>query len=289
MHNEIIKSSLPNISAVIHLASQTPNEPGRIVPPHYHDELEILYVTSGIFECSCGADSYFAEKDDILFINSRVVHSTITRAPNTSNHLLQFSIDNFANEAVSGISRYLVRFINLDKDQVVLFKSGEPRTNELQQYVQTILEEYKEKKPAYELYIKSNILNIIAFLSRYSILTDSSQFFNEKNVEKVLPLLTYIDEHYYEPIQLNDLCRIANLNPSYLCRLFKKATNSTFVEYLNFVRICKAEHLLSSTSKSISDISLRLGFASVSYFNKIFKKFKNCTPTEYRNNKYALK
>ena len=136
--------------------------------------------------------------------------------------------------------------------------------------------------------MKANILNIIAFLSRYDYLTDSSIFFVEKNIEKVMPALNYIDEHYDEQITLEDLSRVINLNPSYFCRLFKKATNSTFIEYLNFVRICKSEKKLSSSKESIAEISLNLGFSSVSYFNKVFKSIKGCTPTEYKKSKYAI-
>ena len=77
-----------------------------------------------------------------------------------------------------------------------------------------------------------------------------------------------------------------NLNPSYFCRIFKRASGSGFIDYLNFVRICKSEKLLAAGTKSILDVSYDVGFSSVSYFNRIFKKYKNCTPTEYRRAQY---
>ena len=74
---------------------------------------------------------------------------------------------------------------------------------------------------------------------------------------------------------------------SYFCRIFKSAIGATFTEYLNFVRICKAEKKLATTSESILEISAEVGFSSVSYFNKIFKKYKNCSPSAYRSTAYC--
>ena len=68
---------------------------------------------------------------------------------------------------------------------------------------------------------------------------------------------------------------------AYFCRLFKNTIGTTATEYLNFVRLCKAETMLKNGA-SISDASYRAGFSSLSYFNRIFKKYKHYTPSEFR-------
>ena len=78
-----------------------------------------------------------------------------------------------------------------------------------------------------------------------------------------------------------------NFDPSYFCRIFKQATGATFTEYINFVRVCKAERMLARSDVSILDISEAVGFSSVSYFNRIFKKYKSCSPRFYRGAKYG--
>ncbi len=288
MKNQLVKSNLQNISASVYPTLAIPFPPQMHSDFHFHDELEFLYIEQGEFRCDLSDKSYTAKAGDIIFINSRIPHSTRSLEYATFYSMLQFSPDNFSNASVDGISKYLAGFLNSNKEYAVIFKSSEPITAELRLYLLNIFNEYRHKKPAYELYIKSYICNIIAFLSRNNILTDSSTFFDEKNIIKVMPALDYIDRHYSEQIQLEDLSRVLNLNQSYFCRLFKRATNSTFIEYLNFIRVCKAERILSKTTEPISEVSLNLGFASVSYFNKIFKRFKGCTPTEYRKSKYLL-
>ena len=280
MINELIKSDLKTFPVRI---SETKNflPAGPASTQHFHDEIELLYITKGSFSCTSNGKDYLSEEGDIYFINSRVPHSTDRLTDGTYSMLLQFSPDVFSDFA-SGAARYLSRFINISKDPVVVFKKGDPLTDELTGYLKSILNEYSSRENSFELYIKSHLCAITAFLSRNEILTDSSVFFGGKNISKMMPALTFIDEHFSQPITLDEVSTTINRDPSYFCRLFKKTTNSTFTEYLNFVRICKSEKMLTGTDMSVSDISYRLGFSSVSYFNKIFRKYKNCTPTEYR-------
>ncbi len=286
MYNEIVQSNMVNIPIRVSPSTSSGTNLGTASTMHFHDDLEFLWIKTGSFECVSNNVSYVAKAGDIIFINSRVPHSTFNIELGTVMDMLQFDTSNFSNN--SSIGKYLSRFININKDSVVILKADDDKTKEISGYLDSIFFEYIKKSPSYELYIKANIFNIIAFLSRNDYLTDSSIFFDEKIIEKVMPALNYIDTHYSEQITLEDLSHVLNLNPSYFCRLFKKATNSTFIEYLNFVRICKSEKRLSASKESIADISLDLGFASVSYFNKVFKNIKGCTPTEYKKSKYAL-
>lgn len=288
MQNQIIQSDLTNIAVAIYTSKGNGYSVEPICEQHFHDELELIYITEGVFHCISNGISYLCYPGDILFVSSRIRHQTESLAEPTHYRMLQFDASDFSGEALMGISKYLLRFINLGNPPIVVFQTGEHDTGELATYMDTIFSEYHEKRPAYELYIKANILNIIAFLSRSHVLTDSSLVFQEANIRKIMPALNYIDSHYNEQITLQEICGILNLNPSYFCRLFKKATKATFIEYLNFVRICKSEKMLSSSGKKISDISLDLGFSSVAYFNKIFKKIKGCAPTEYKKSRYAV-
>ena len=92
----------------------------------------------------------------------------------------------------------------------------------------------------------------------------------------------YILTHFKEPITLEALATHLNLNKSYLCTIFKKATKDSFCNYTNKVRIEESKRLLRQTNESMTDIALAVGFSSASYFNTIFKKLEGKTPLEYR-------
>lgn len=287
MKNEVIFSNLSNLSAYIAPADFSIERQATIIcEQHYHDEVEFLYVHSGEFVCIVNDKEYICTEGDIIFINSRVPHYTRSNVKNTHTSMLQYYPFDIG-ETNQGADRYLSRFINISKKPIICLKNNDTQTQELKMYLLTVFKEYIEKRPSYELYAKAGIFAITAFLYRYDYLVDTSSFFNRKSITKLLPALDYIDKNYQRQITLEQISKFTNLDPYYFCRLFKKATNSTFTEYLNFVRVAKSEKRLSETTETISEIAYSLGFSSASYFNRIFKKYKGCTPTQYKKSKFS--
>lgn len=95
--------------------------------------------------------------------------------------------------------------------------------------------------------------------------------------------IKYIHENYNQSINLHMLCDYLNLNTCYFCVLFKNQTNMTFNQYLNKIRINESKKLLKTTSDSIIDISLAVGFNNHNHFSATFKKLTGVTPTAYKN------
>ncbi|QDH23681.1 helix-turn-helix domain-containing protein [Saccharibacillus brassicae] len=95
-------------------------------------------------------------------------------------------------------------------------------------------------------------------------------------------LLAYIDEHYAEPLSLTGLGRYFHFNPSYLSSYFATHNKEGFSEYLNKIRVSRAEELLREGEISISEISGRVGYSDPGYFTKVFKKQTGLSPSQYR-------
>lgn len=98
----------------------------------------------------------------------------------------------------------------------------------------------------------------------------------------------YVSEFYNKNLNLTQLAKLYFLNPDYLCRLFRKETGLGFSEYVNKTRIARAKELLELTHMEIMAISTEVGFANVTYFNRIFKKITGVSPKEYRISKKEL-
>ncbi|MFS0724886.1 helix-turn-helix domain-containing protein [Paenibacillus sp. 1P07SE] len=99
-------------------------------------------------------------------------------------------------------------------------------------------------------------------------------------IEKVQ---NYMQEHYDEPnLSLELVSNIAGLSPSYLGKLFKGATGSSFSEYLNGIRLEKARELLASTHVTAAKISESVGIYNTTYFSTLFKKRFGLSPSAYR-------
>ena len=83
-------------------------------------------------------------------------------------------------------------------------------------------------------------------------------------------------------LTMREAAQHVQLSPSYFCRLFKKATNMTFSEYVCRARIEKAKPLLANPSLSISETALAAGFGSIPHFERMFKRYAGVTPSQYR-------
>lgn len=92
----------------------------------------------------------------------------------------------------------------------------------------------------------------------------------------------YVEEHFGEPLTLEEVSQVADLSPTYLSTIFKKDTGMTFLEYLSKVRMDMAKKLLKETNDTVADICGKVGYSDVRYFTKSFTKYAGLKPKEYR-------
>ncbi len=118
-----------------------------------------------------------------------------------------------------------------------------------------------------------------------------SFWYNEKNIENrdsdysdaIYQSIIYIKQHYFEDISLDELAQQVNLNSSYLSFLFKKEVGTTFLQYLNNIRLENACALLkNSPNLAVESISAQVGYRTPSYFYKIFREKYGMSPNQWR-------
>jgi AraC-like DNA-binding protein len=119
-----------------------------------------------------------------------------------------------------------------------------------------------------------------------SVDMNTTDFENSSQIKKAFE---YIAQNYQEKIRINDVAQFLNVTETTLSRLIKKRTGKSFVDFLNDYRIGFASRWLTETNQTISEIAVRCGFYNISNFNRIFKKNKGCTPSQYRENFSGIK
>jgi AraC-like DNA-binding protein len=92
----------------------------------------------------------------------------------------------------------------------------------------------------------------------------------------------YVSCHLYQKISLEEISSYAGMNKTYFCLFFKKHYGMSFTDFLNKKRIDEASLMLMNPVASIAEVATACGFPTVTYFNRIFRKYKGMTPTEYR-------
>lgn len=111
-------------------------------------------------------------------------------------------------------------------------------------------------------------------------------FYNSDKIKKVY---AYIQIHFRDKIKLEDVANELNMTSISFSRLIKQRTGKTFVEFLNDFRIGCATRMLLDANDSIAEIAFKCGFNNLANFNRIFKKSKDCSPTQFKDNFSGIK
>jgi len=114
------------------------------------------------------------------------------------------------------------------------------------------------------------------------ILSEEDSRQNNSQEEHFNTILLYIKENYHNKLVLSHLADHFHFNKNYLCHLFKKHTNTTFINYLTLLRIDAAKDLLRESTFTQREIAIKTGFSDSYYFNRVFKAECGCTPSQYR-------
>ena len=285
MKNEIVLNNVPGLPVHIRYSERTGEDAlSSRAPMHYHEEIELLFVLKGGKRMVVDGTSYEAGEGDVIFVNSGVPHTVYSTEEPLATFLVQFKERNFVESDISQMTSFNSKLKSISEVAVGLIKNKEVFASAL-----AILNESREMDAASDMFIKGEICKILGFLYRAKYLVKPDSVKAPRDAEKIVPLLSYINKNYNEDITLNKASAMLNFDRSYFCRLFKRATGASFTEYLNFVRVSNAEKLLTKTRKSILEISKAVGFTSVSYFNRVFKKYKSCSPRYYRSAKHGEK
>ena len=109
----------------------------------------------------------------------------------------------------------------------------------------------------------------------------------DKTTEKINIACSYIIDNCEHDLTLESAADYVGFSACYFSRMFKRITNHSFIEYLTLQRIKRAQLLLSDFDMPITEISYQAGFKSISTFNRVFRQYRGCSPSEYR--KYYIK
>lgn len=256
---------------------------------HWHKELQFSYCLYDKIVVFIEDEKIVLSPGEGMLINSNVLHQI---KPYNNSNCMMFSLD-FDPSLIGGTEKSLIEkkyLTPIIEDNNLKFISLKPDIlwhKKILENLETIFRLYNEEPYGYELEIKNSLgilwLNLIREMKDKIKASDAS-IYNDN--ERVKLALEYIHKHYSDNIILDNIALAANISKSECCRSFKRILKITPFEYLMEYRISKAAELLLKSTDSISNIAFDVGFNGISYFGKIFKKHRNCSPSEYRN-KYS--
>ena len=251
-------------------------------PGNWHEDLELLCINDGDILVYIGEDTFTASAGDVVIFNPNVIHSMIPASHSVSFDCLIVNSEFCLNNHIDIDNLQFKSFIRDDK----LLRLIQELKNEFPRIHPspfTLNDEDRDLK--YLLPQRAMVLRIIAYL--YCNHQDSKHIvLSPKSVSnKVKQALEYIHSNIDRDISLDEVAAEVGLNSCYFSKEFRKATQYTFVSYVNFVRCERAKYLLRKKQDSIAEISKKCGFSNQSYFSKTFLRLEGRTPSEYQKRK----
>jgi AraC-like DNA-binding protein len=246
---------------------------------HWHEKIEFLYFTKGEAVIQCNSMEFEVKAGDLVVINSNELHQGYCISEKVEYYCIIIDTALFENRFLDICETKYIKPIYQNR---ILFMNRIENDIEAGKIINEFVKEYDSRKIGYELEIKAYIYHLLTFLLRNHvqlILTPREYEIRMNNLKRLNKVLEYIKVNYNEKIILDQLCSMVNLSRFHFCRIFKDMTGKSVGEYVNSLRINKAEAMLKEGGMNITEIAMNCGFNDINYFSRVFKKYKKLPPS----------
>lgn len=287
---------------------------------HWHEEFEILLVADGTVLVKLEGLDFTLSKGEGVILNQNLLHAIrSTGTDNCEVYSMCFApqlLFDTRNQYL--VRKYLKPVTSITSSRYLKLDHSSALVSRLLFLAEKAIKTDCQKDFGYELEVQALMLQFWALINkrisdRERLSAASHLSVGEDNAAPVLDSFTnslsegshrevlsatdpddrriksaiqYIAQHYSEPISLDDIADSIHISKSECCRCFRRVLDVTPFEFLLRYRIFEAARRIQQASDSdrmsFSDLAYATGFNTPSYFNKIFRKYMNCTPSEYR-------
>ncbi len=253
-------------------------------PLHWHNYVEIIRADRSGICYEINGHSYTLAKNDFLFIWPGELHALIYQPRPSYVQLLQFDYAFLSQRPdFQKISFLFHALRHIESEKQIALSQALGNLFDTLQKIFFSADNFLEVKCCmviYEFFISvgEHLLSASSPCQQKKVTLHSSQV-----TERMISICSYLSLHCNEAITLDTAAQKAGFSKYHFSRLFKEFTNDSFTDFIIKERLRNAEELLHNTSLSITDVALQSGFNSISTFNRVFRKQKHCSPSQFRS------
>jgi len=253
------------------------------VHPHWHEQMEVIYVKRGSGVVSVDFDRLDVRAGSIVPVLPGEIHSIEgTPGERMEYENIIFSLGMLGGG--DGDTWFRLNVLEPLREGRLTFMRPIPPGTDFYVEASAALDgadlACTDRQAGYSLLVKSSLLGLLHALYVHRL--DESQVRPRRSTERLKTVLADVKVHYGEKISIADAARLAGYSESHFMRMFKEETGQTFVAYLTGYRLSAAGYLLRETSEPIGSIALSCGFDNFSYFTRTFRAHYGVTPSKFR-------
>ncbi len=252
------------------------DHPKYIMAAHWHREFEIIFVESGVLEVYLENQSHIIGAGDYLLIGGGQLHRA--HPHNCRYHCLVFDAEMLIHHPNDAVKKYIYPFSEMPGGVRPRVARGD---REVRAALKHLFDRVEGEDFCREPEVYAALFLLVAVLHRFDYIAASGGV-SAAPLTTIKSITDRMEKTFTEPFSLEALAQGVGLNKKYLCRLFKKYTGKTPVEYVNELRIERACYELTVRGKNITEAAFDSGFNNLSYFCKMFRRIKGMTPKEYK-------
>lgn len=261
------------------------NEGDILTTPHWHKEIEIILIRSGIVNLGVSDDPIQAKANDIIIIGSGEIHYVLASAQ-SERLVFQFDFSFFQELTILKNTEYSLYelFASIQNNSQLW---SEKLHTEVIELLEKIYEEYCAQEEGYVYAIKGYLCMLVTLL--YRNLKDSKKqeqnhmdISSNRTLEMMDQIFRYVEDHYNENMMLEDVADAVGFSTYYFTKFFKKNTGKTFITFLNEYRVEKAKWILLNEDISVNELIERTGFGSSKTFYRVFKQVTGVAPSIFK-------
>ena len=257
---------------------------GQFVDWHWHATLEVNICVSGVLKTCTQRGEYLVRPGDGVLVNANVLHRNEAfegaRGVRSQTHMFDRAL---VAAAELPLRRYVAPVVECALLDALPLSRGEPRQRAVLEALDRAFIAADEEKEGYELEI-CGLLNRV-WQGIYALaqpVIGARQPLPRMETARLKQMLGFIREHFAEDISPADIAAAAGVCERECFRCFKQELGTTPLSSLTDFRVRKAAELLRETDRSVTDIASACGFATSSYFGKVFRRRMNLSPLAYR-------
>jgi len=240
---------------------------------NWHENIEIIVIERGEGKIRYGSREINISAGDIIIVNSETLHRLYSEFGMDCSYML-------VDEEFCAKNGLITR----DRRFMYFFRSGETMRLFLEaadaydRYMRDGNEENGLKAAKARLAVLALLIDVCENHSEAGTVREKAERASDEYVKKAI---SYVREHYSEPVTLETLALVCGITKHYLAREFRRYTGETAVTYLNILR-CKNAEVCMAEGMSVTDAAYECGFESASYFSRTYRKLMGIPPSKYK-------
>ncbi|MCR5688565.1 MAG: AraC family transcriptional regulator [Lachnospiraceae bacterium] len=266
---------------------------GGIAGWHWHDFFELTIPLKDGMILRTPDRTVGLDRGEAAFVNTSMLHTVSwTDSPATKEcYTFFFDRSIITGEYGSVFEEKYVSPITMCRDlDCFAIRPCDNAGRRMMTLIDDIVSYFSEEEFGYEMKSRSALSELwLLLLKETADVRSSARSIDPTDSRRMKQMMNYVHEHFREKIYLEEIASSAGISPRECARCFRRQIGFTPMDYLNQYRVRMAADELKMTDKPISSIGEECGFASDSYFGKIFRQYMDCSPREYRRNLHSQK